>query len=241
MPTWRGDSVFVHFPRTGSNWTCNILSKRGGTTAEVHDPPWSFAESDWDKTLISNSRDPWSWYGSLWLIAAKKHRRLAKIQGAGEWDFKTMLRVWTHPHEDPRGLQAWITPVWDVQAQGLCRERVLASNCGLWSWFCSYFYATRETWGLINEFEWGVDYLVDHARLVDGWSIYLQEDLSSESARIADGTASRDLYRKSHNYADWYDDEMMEWVLRRDEWGLDLLGYQEASGFSKFNSLERMR
>ena len=226
------DLVLVDVPKTGSHWCGGVFTRRGGHGAFPHQPAWALPDEG--LTRVAAYRDPWTWYASLYAhgMHTPEGRSRILVQTKSSSTFKDMLRVWTHPEEDPRNMLGWFLPInCPVQAPLRSRKYLFNAEMGLWSWLASYFLADETTWGRPTLFRWGIDVLLDQKRLVHGLSQVLREDLTAEiGMKAASGVKPSGMPVK---YLDWYDEEMMGWIEERESWGQRLLGYEPGTT-SKF-------
>lgn len=225
MIVWPGH-LAAHMPKTGGTWLSEALRPLGRDRLNVGHAPLRSLGHDWQaecyrrnpgqraditgRTLVGTIRDPWSWYGSLYLHALQggpRQRSELLAYGDGSLEFREVLFGMTHPtwhciHEHPGVV--WRTPA-------SATLDLVSGIGGLWSWATRWFY--QDDVG-----DWLADVLLDCSQLRTAAEELVGAPLPLEPVNV----------RQSGGYASWYDPEMLAWVLDADGPLSASLGYRSA-------------
>lgn len=229
--------IAAHCPKTGGTWLGYVLQSEAGATSYRggHDPAWSIpAEDRAGRQVVGTVRDPWSWYGSLYVHACHgdQLRRSILAEYAGIWEsvasevdyriclveFKAALWGMTHGVRVSRrpGVLFDAFPGNALPYDG---------RHGLFSWCMAVVYGDNS--GSYNLA--GLDTVVDMGRASDAAAALL----GLEAKRIAEEYPPRNTrydkrrqFNGPSDWADWYDDEMIGWVARADAWLIRAFGFE---------------
>ena len=237
MPIITLDRQIVAFcmPKTASSFIETVLAAERGAyrVLDQHDPAWLVnREEGREHDLASiplhlgTTRDPWSWYGSLWAHAfhhplqgsrsfPRRPFSAVLAYSKGKTDFKSFLHGATHLDELDLPYE-WLGAIWVPRAGGPLPGR------GLWSWAVDYMHAGGKV-----------------VQLLDG----NQPKASLRALGLAADLAPVNTSAGTHEVpvlTDWsarYDAEMVEWVERADEELCTPLGYVAPFAASRFGPL----
>ena len=166
--------IFGHVPKTGGTWlkTAVELDKVHG----MHGAPRQVAYRLHSHRVVTHIRDPWSWYGSMYLhLLAMGRESTLEWWGGGSSEFADVLYGWTHLEErcgDGMG------PLGVYEHEGPHMPPCVG---GLWSWMYASFLGDVSAT------------LVDLEQATEGWSELLGDTLVPPPAANVRG--SRDYYR----------------------------------------------
>ena len=168
----------------------------------AHGPPHEAAWMLSTHRVVTQVRDPWSWYGSLYLhLKAIGMESTLEAWGNGSGDFRDVLRGWTHldtVEKPPSPLGG----IWEPYGPGPHPPM----EGGFWSFTYRCYLKDLEVT------------LIDLPRVAEGWAEILSEEPSAHPPANVRG--SRDRYRGL------YTRKMREWVREADRGLIDAYGYR---------------
>lgn len=233
MPYVTPYGTFFHLPKTGGTWLQQVLSEQFGGVSRGggHDPVWHFR---WDDAFsrpggklsptIGVIRDPWSWYGSLYRFALRGKRQggIAYWGAALEqdWGKKTQFRAFlyglTHPQEVPIFEPGSLGTIFELEDRTRMEPRLREGHQGFCSFVASYMFGTHETAGTACP-SWEIDIILNQSDLRNGLKPLLGE-IQEPHKPAANSSGHIKTEFPSAEYRTWYDEEMLSWVDRADEW-----------------------
>lgn len=210
---------FFHAIKTGGSWV-EQLAEATRTVQErfpQHDPAWMRGSPD-GTLRVGSTRDPYTWYPSLYYHALRSARYVdLGAYGRRHTDFKSVLHGWTHA--DAMGEVDNVATIWDASplrgsACGAFRNSHAQYGIGLWTWVQLFMYAAPATWMGNTEvlqygggFPWMVDVLLQQSRM----------DEACRKIIGLDGTNLPAFNTSGHkDYESMYDSEMIQWVCDSD-------------------------
>jgi len=200
MPYLHHDPPFIfgHVPKTGGTWlkTAVELDKVHG----MHGPPRQLSYQLHSHRVVAQIRDPWSWYGSLYLHLLAMGRESSLVWwGDGSSEFADVLYGWTHLEER---CQDRMGPLGVYEHEGPGEPPRVG---GLWTWFYRSFLGEIDAT------------LVDLAQAPQGWTTLLDGPLPDTEPANVRGSA--DYYRAT------YTDDLRAMVAAADDALIAHCGY----------------
>lgn len=187
--------LFIHVPKTGGVTMTDLFLRYCAGAARInagwdsyHEPRSAFSPEG--RKVVSNVRDPWTWYASWYFHSKKRDAPWLIEYGQGLTDFRSVLYGVTHPGKVGLAKLGGYWPdvegevdVWKARGEGLCS------------------YVFRYMWG--GE----VDALIPTDRLKEG-----MEKLLNSPLMVVKMNDNKD----GGNYRPLYNDEMIRWVAAAD-------------------------
>ncbi len=225
--------LYIHPVKTGGCWVERQLERRstaallagGGSHAQVlggmcaligeqHSPLKDVLSFAPGREVIISVRDPWTWYGSLYLHGCHlpaNRARLARY-GRGSTDFKDVLFGLTHPcKEVVPEVPLAITNIGRARRSAFCE-----GSEGLYSWhFRDMGFAEIPMPGGQTRSSWLPTVHLRQASLSADFDAFFGTETAAEPPQNHH-LRPPDVKTPAGPYREWYDAEMLSWVEEAD-------------------------
>ena len=174
------------------------------------------------RTTFGTARSPWEHYASMYAHAMSGDPTFQTIRqyGGGSPRFDDVLYGMTHPTEAnvPDDITLFARP-----RSG--RPHLLRSGVGLSTWMHRYYYGLEGGWVADGFTPRSVDCLVDSRQVEMGLAQLAGLELADVAGHPPRNTRESHPFVSDRPYADWYTDEMLDWVAEADAPMIELMGW----------------
>lgn len=227
MPLLTSTHAFIHIPKTGGSHVKRVLKAHGGTSFHrpvgAHKPASRLPIEMWEgRTVVATVRDPWTWYAA-WYAHCMRSGANKSVRKYG-LNFRSVLGHLTghlnHVVQEPsRRSILWgpnkpfgaSCPWYDPETEGFAT----------WAVKWTHQINGMELGGL-----WKPDILMATDRLDEA---LIELGLTNTTHEPYNPNPKLPTVREQgwwDRYADWYDEEMVEWVYEADKYVIDLFGWR---------------